>query len=172
MSEHRDNRVDQILGHGDEADGIEEYDNDLPTWWLGMFYFCILWAGGYAVHYHFVANRSQAGEYEAELDAAELAWPIPEAPAGGMVAPTAADIEAGRAIFAANCIGCHGVDMKGGIGPNLTDAEWIHGGTLADVTKTVTDGVPAKGMLTWGPILGPQKVAAVSAFVHSAGGGQ
>ena len=55
---------------------------------------------------------------------------------------------------------------------DLTDATWIHGGTLADIQNVVTVGVPEKGMLTWGPILGPDKIAKVSAFVHSAGGGQ
>jgi cytochrome c oxidase cbb3-type subunit 3 len=166
-------KVDQILGHGADCDGIEEYDNKLPTWWLGLFYFCILWAGGYAVHYHFVATRSQTSEYEAEIAAAAIAWPMPEAPAGGVAGtPTAADIEAGKAIYTANCVGCHGPELKGGIGPDLTDGEWIHGGTLTEITKTVTEGVPAKGMLTWGPILGPQKVASVSAFIHSSGGGK
>ena len=51
--------TNRLLGHADEADGIEEYDNPLPDWWLGLFWLCVLWAIGYTVHYHFIADRSQ-----------------------------------------------------------------------------------------------------------------
>jgi cytochrome c oxidase cbb3-type subunit 3 len=57
--------------------------------------------------------------------------------------------------------------MTGGIGPNLLDSTWIHGGTPAEIVKTITEGVPAKGMLTWGPILGPEKIGRVAAYVIS-----
>lgn len=161
---------DVVLGHADEADGIEEYDNALPAWWLGLFYFTIAWAVVYGVHYHFVAGRSQAGEYDAEIAAAEARWPKPAA--GAVAAVTPESIAAGAQVYATNCVACHGPELQGGIGPNLTDTTWIHGGTLADITRVVNEGVPEKGMLTWGPILGPEKVAQVSAFVHSKGGGQ
>jgi cytochrome c oxidase cbb3-type subunit III len=161
---------DQVLGHADDCDGIDEYDNRLPTWWLGIFALCVLWGVGYGVHYHFVGNRSQAGEYDNEVAAAMAQWPEPEA--GATLVATADAVEAGKALYATNCIGCHAADLTGGIGPNLIDAEWVHGGTLDEINKTVSEGVPAKGMLAWGPILGPAKVAQVSAYVHSAGGGQ
>jgi cytochrome c oxidase cbb3-type subunit 3 len=83
-----------------------------------------------------------------------------------------ADPEAGKAIFTQNCVACHGADLKGGVGPDLTDAVWIHGGTLANITNVITVGVPEKGMLTWGPILGAEKISQVAAYVHAAGGGQ
>ncbi len=158
------------LGHADEADGIEEYDNALPTWWLGLFVGCVIWAAFYAVDYHYGTKRSQSGEYKAEMDAAAATWKQPEVKAW---APTGnALVDAGREVFLTNCVGCHGAAATGGVGPNLTDTTWIHGGTLADITKTITEGVPAKGMLTWGPILGPEKIAQVSAYVHALGGGQ
>lgn len=163
--------LDQVLGHADEADGIEEYDNPLPTWWVGLFIVTTIFGVVYAVDYHFVSKRSQAGEYDAEVAAAEARWPQKPVEAA-MIAVTPAAIDAGKAVYQANCVGCHGPELKGGVGPDLTDATWIHGGTLADINKTVTVGVPEKGMLTWGPILGPEKVSQVSAFVHSAGGGQ
>jgi cytochrome c oxidase cbb3-type subunit 3 len=162
---------DQILGHSDEADGIEEYDNALPTWWLGLLYVCILFAAVYSLDYHFLRPRSEAGE----LEAAVAARPKPAAAAGGGAAALANDaaaIEAGKAIFQANCVACHGADMHGGVGPNLTDTTWIHGGKIDEIEHTITVGVPEKGMLTWGPILGPEKIAQVAAFVHSSGGGQ
>lgn len=165
-------RQDVVLGHAHEADGIEEYDNKLPTWWLGLFYGCILWAGAYLVWFHVIEDTSQAKMYEQEVAAAAVQWPAPSADQALAAAATPEAIEAGKAIYASNCVGCHGPELKGGIGPDLTDATWIHGGALPDIQKTITEGVPAKGMLSWGPILGPQKVAQVAAFVHSAGGGQ
>ncbi|MDQ8165464.1 MAG: c-type cytochrome [Gemmatimonadota bacterium] len=157
---------DKVLGHADEADGIEEYDNPLPTWWLGLFAGTVAFGIGYAVDYHFVSKRSQAGEYAAELAAA------PKAPEATAVAATPDAIAAGKEIYTANCVACHGPDLHGGVGPDLTDATWIHGGKLDEIAHIITVGVPEKGMLTWGPILGPQKVGQVAAYVHSAGGGQ
>jgi cytochrome c oxidase cbb3-type subunit 3 len=165
-------RQDVVLGHAHEADGIEEYDNKLPTWWVGLFFGCVVWAGAYLAWFHFVADTSQAKMYQEEVAAAALAWPAPTADQALAAAATPEAIEEGRKIYMANCVACHGPEMKGGIGPDLTDATWIHGGALAAIQKTVSEGVPAKGMLSWGPILGPQKVAQVSAFVHSSGGGQ
>ncbi len=53
--------TNRVMGHADEADGIEEYDNPLPDWWLGLFWLTIVWAIGYTAHYHFIGNRSQEG---------------------------------------------------------------------------------------------------------------
>jgi cytochrome c oxidase cbb3-type subunit 3 len=158
--------TDEVLGHADENDGIEEFDNPLPDWWLGLFIVTIGWAVGYMVYFHFIAHDSQAKRYTAEMAAAAEQWPQETTGAGG-VALTEENIAAGREIFAANCVACHGADLHGGIGPNLTDDEWIHGGNLEDIVHTITNGVPEKGMLTWGPILGPEKIGKVAAFVYS-----
>lgn len=165
-----DNTRDKVLGHADEADGIEEYDNPLPTWWLGLLVVTIVFAVVYSVDYHFVSKRSQAAQYDAEVAAAEARWPRKAEVAAVTVTPEM--VEAGKAVYQANCVGCHGPELKGGVGPDLTDATWIHGGSFAEISKTITDGVPEKGMLTWGPILGPEKISQVSAFVHGAGGGK
>jgi cytochrome c oxidase cbb3-type subunit 3 len=156
---------DRVLGHAAEADGIEEFDNPMPNWWLGLFYLTIVWALIYGVHYHFIAHRSQPGNLAAEMAEADKRWP--RQAAATTVALTPEAIEAGEAIFKANCVPCHGADMKGGIGPNLLDTVWIHGGKPQEILHTITVGVPEKGMLTWGPILGPEKVAQVAAYVVS-----
>lgn len=156
---------DQLLGHADEADGIEEYDNALPDWWLGLFWFTIIWAAAYALHYHVIADRSLEGRLAAELAAAEQRWPASAAPAEFVV--TAELAAAGQALYQGNCIACHGPDLEGGIGPSLKDEEWIHGGEPAQVLKTVTEGVAAKGMPAWGSILGPEKTRQVTAYVLS-----
>ena len=79
----------------------------------------------------------------------------------------AEDLAAGKKVYDTNCVACHGGKMEGGIGPSFVDDEWIHGDSLDDIVKVVTEGVPEKGMITWGPILGPEKVQQVSAYVHT-----
>jgi cytochrome c oxidase cbb3-type subunit III len=162
----KDSPKNQVLGHAAEADGIEEYDNALPNWWLGLFYCCIVWAAIYGAHYHFIAHRSEVKALAAEVADANKRWPqLAAAAAATRLEITPASVTAGEAIFKANCVACHGADMKGGIGPNLLDTTWIHGGQPEQILHTITVGVPEKGMLTWGPILGPEKVAQVASYV-------
>lgn len=156
---------DVVLGHADECDGIEEYDNALPGWWLGIFYFTLVWGVVYTIHYHFVGGRSQESEYEAELAAANVRWPPPKVE-GVDLSP--ASIEEGKGIFTTTCISCHGLELQGGIGPNLVDATWIHGGSPEQILKSISEGVAAKGMPGWGPVLGPVKTARVAAYVYDA----
>ncbi len=159
---------DQVLGHAEDNDGIDEYDNPLPAWWVGLFVVTVVWGVGYAIDYHFVRHRSQASMYEAEMAAAAQKWPVKQVAAGEVdMSPEA--IAAGKAIFDTNCVACHGANLEGGIGPNLVDEEWIHGGEMADIIHTITEGVPDKGMVTWGPILGPEKIAQVAAYIVDAG---
>ncbi len=157
---------DRILGHEDEADGIQEYDNPLPDWWLGLFWITIVWAIGYFVHYHFIADRSPQVALAQELAEAERRWPQEaEGEAEQALALTPEAVAAGEQIFQTNCVVCHGANMEGGIGPNLLDDEWIHGGAAEDILRTITDGVITKGMISWGPILGSDGVREVAAYV-------
>jgi len=155
---------DQVLGHADEADGIEEYDNPLPDWWLGLLWLTIIWSAVYLVHYHFIAHRSPQKALAEELAAADARWPA-QSPAAAQLVLTEAAAEQGEAVFKANCVPCHGADMRGGIGPNLLDDEWIHGGTPEEIHHTIVNGVPAKGMLAWGPILSADQINHVTAYV-------
>ncbi len=158
--------LNQVLGHAAESDGIEEYDNPLPNWWLGLFYLCIVWSFVYGIHYHFVAHRSEVASLADEMAEANKRWPqLAAAATSTHLDITEASVEAGETIFKANCVACHGADLKGGIGPNLLDTTWIHGGKPEEILHTITVGVPEKGMLTWGPILGPEKVAQVASYV-------
>jgi cytochrome c oxidase cbb3-type subunit 3 len=156
--------TNRLLGHADEADGIDEYDNPLPDWWLGLFWICILWAVGYTVHYHFIANRSQEARYEAEVAAAAVRWPA-EAQPTVEFALTPDAIAAGQVVFETNCYMCHGMGLEGGIGPSMLDDEWIHGNTPEAVIGVIENGVVEKGMLAWGPILGAEKVNQAAAYV-------
>ncbi len=75
------------------------------------------------------------------------------------------DLAAGKAIFRSKCFTCHGKQGEGGIGPNLTDEYWIHGGTIADIVHVVRKGVPAKGMIAWERTLSPDEINQVASFV-------
>jgi cytochrome c oxidase cbb3-type subunit 3 len=156
----------QVLGHAAESDGIEEYDNALPDWWLGMFWLTIVWAVLYGGWYHFVGNVSQEKKLAAEIAEAEVRWPKKAA----TIALTPENIAEGKGLYAANCIGCHGAALEGGIGPSLMDTVWIHGATKASILATITDGVTDKGMPNWGQMIGPDKVAKVAAYVISTNG--
>ena len=155
---------DVVLGHGEEYDGIEEYDNALPAWWLGLFYVSVVWGVCYLSWYHFIGHRSQAADYDAEVAAAELRWPQPKVEGVDL---SAAAVAEGEKLYMTNCIACHGVDMKGGIGANLLDEVWIHGGEPDQILKTIDEGVGTKGMPAWGKVFGPAKVAQLAAFVYT-----
>ncbi|MCB9675300.1 MAG: c-type cytochrome [Alphaproteobacteria bacterium] len=157
--------TNEILGHGDEADGIEEYDNPLPDWWLGLFILCIVYGIGYTINYHFISHDSQEKRYLAQMAEAEIRWPTPEGPASFTI--TDELVAEGEGVFAQTCASCHNANLTGGIGPNLIDDTWIHGNAPEQVLATVTNGVSDKGMPAWGPVLGPKKVQAVTAFVLS-----
>jgi cytochrome c oxidase cbb3-type subunit 3 len=162
----REEYKDRILGHADEADGIEEYDNKLPAWWLGIFYVSIVGGTAYAIDYHWISHRSEASDYDREIAEANIRWPAPALPTEVAITPDA--LAAGQKVYEASCLVCHGPELQGAIGPNLTDDVWIRGtGKPEEVLEIVTNGSVAKGMPTWGPILGQQKVSEVVAFVLS-----
>ena len=104
--------TNRVLGHADESDGIEEYDNPLPDWWVGLLWFTVIWAVAYGVHYHFIGNRSQEGHLAAEMQAAEVRWPV-EAAAAVSFAITPEAVAAGEAVYTQNCAMCHGAELEG-----------------------------------------------------------
>jgi cytochrome c oxidase cbb3-type subunit III len=152
-------KQDDLLDH--DADGIREFDNDLPRWWLYGFYVTIVFSALYLVNFHvltqpIVGAASIKAEYEAEMRAAEAARAAARAarPAAALTALTdAASLEKGRAIFESPtsiCSSCHRPDLGGLVGPNLTDATWLHGCSIGEVTTSIRTGYPQKGMLPFG----------------------
>jgi cytochrome c oxidase cbb3-type subunit 3 len=152
------------MGHADEADGIEEYDNPLPDWWLGLFWLCIIWAIGYAVHYHFIADRSQESRFEAEMAAAAVRWPVQNA-AEVEFALTPEAIAGGETVYSTYCFVCHGQNLEGGIGQSFLDDVWLHGSSPEEVIHIITDGVPEKGMAPWASILSAEQINHAAAYV-------
>ena len=158
-------------------DGIQEYDNHLPNWWLWTFYGAVIFTVIYWFSFYDaevwksdeeVIDAQMAAVEEARLAALgelsdEVLWQMSRNP--GFV------IE-GEAIYKEKCIACHGPDLKAGAGlagVSLVDAEWKWGNNPMSVYKVVTDGSPdkTKGMQAWVNELGPKKVTQVVAFVLS-----
>ena len=155
-------------------DGIVEHDNKLPLWWQLTLYGAVVFALVYWFGRRMDAIQSPEQAYQQDV-AAERALAAERARARGtvddaMLATLGRDpatVSQGNEVFTSNCAPCHKPDGGGNIGPNLTDAYWIHGGKPLEIYNDVADGVPAKGMPTWGPILGEQKLEAVVAYVLS-----
>jgi cytochrome c oxidase cbb3-type subunit 3 len=155
-------------------DDIVEHDNKLPLWWQLTLYGAVVFALCYWFGRRLGAIESPAQAYQSDM-AVEHAAEAERARARGTIddamlsaiAKDPATLAQGKDVFVSTCSPCHKPDGGGNIGPNLTDAYWIHGNRPTDIYKTVTDGIPAKGMPTWTPVLGEQRVEAVVAYVLS-----
>jgi cytochrome c oxidase cbb3-type subunit 3 len=151
---------------GHVYDGIHEHDNRLPRWWLVTLWGAIGFAVAYWLAYHtFDVLPLPRAQLQAELAAMAARHPAPSDAAIASLRGDAAAIERGRAVFATTCMPCHGDKGQGVVGPNLTDDAWLHGHEANEIMKVVADGVLAKGMPAWQPVLGPDKVRDVTAFV-------
>ena len=161
----------KIEGH--EYDGISELDNGLPSWWLNGFYLTILFALAYFGYYTLGSGPSLVDEYKKDQEAHEVAMAAkPSAAEMSEEKLTAifkdpAQVKLGGATFSKQCVSCHRAQGQGGIGPNLTDDHWIHGGKLTQIMKTVAEGVLDKGMPPWKAVLTPEELPAVVAYVKS-----
>jgi cytochrome c oxidase cbb3-type subunit 3 len=157
-------------------DDIVEHDNKLPLWWQLTLYGAIAFGLVYWYGRRMDAIASPAQAYAQDL-AVEHAAEAERARARGtiddaMLAAIAKDpstLAQGKDTFVSTCAACHKADGGGNIGPNLTDQYWIHGSKPTDIYKIVSEGVPAKGMPTWGPVLGEQRIESVVAYVVSIG---
>lgn len=151
-------------------DGIIEHDNHLPNWWLATLFGSIVFAFVYWTYFHTLSvGALQGAELAADEKTLQSARDAAAPPVGeDQLLALSRDAEAvkrGEALYVANCVACHGTKSEGGVGPNLTDAYWLHGGTAKDIYKVIDKGVVDKGMLAWGAILGGSKVGDVAAYV-------
>ena len=79
----------------------------------------------------------------------------------------AASLDAGKQLYVTNCASCHGPEGQGGIGPNMADNYYIHGGGINDIMSTIINGVPVKGMISWKGILNDQQMNQLASFMMS-----
>jgi cytochrome c oxidase cbb3-type subunit III len=166
-------------------DGIQEYDQKLPNWWLFTFYIAIAW---FVIHwlayYQFNVGKTDEKRVDDAMAAIESdrlrqfeaiddkkLWEMSRDPK---------IVEAGRASFMmqGRCVTCHGADLMSKkthpenptlVGLPLADREWQYGGNPTDVLKIVRKGSPdvTKGMPPWEPLLGPRGCVEAVAFIMS-----
>jgi cytochrome c oxidase cbb3-type subunit 3 len=153
-------------------DGIQEYDKRLPNWWLFTLYGTIIFSLGYWSLYHHWHAAPEPGDAVTEqikqdaLLAAKNAGTVDDEQMWAMSKDSTV-VAAGRATFTTTCVACHGEHLEGKIGPTLIKEVWLHGGKPTEIIHTITNGVPVKGMPTWGPVLGRNKIIEVAAFILS-----
>lgn len=162
-----------VLDHN--YDGIRELDNNLPPWWKYLFYITIVFGIGYFAYYQMFDGPTQIDEYETEVAQAKV--DIAEFKKNNKdlidvnsveLLTDASDLAAGKAIYTANCVACHKDNGGGGIGPNLTDDNWILGGGIKNIFHTISEGGRAgKGMIAWKTDLKPNEMAQVASYVMS-----
>ena len=175
-----DRKRDALLDH--EADGIREFDNALPRWWLYGFYFTIGFAVVYMLNYHVLAQplfgkAGMVAEYNAEIEAAgKIASAAPSHTAHDVAPLTDAEsLAKGRAVFESVdnvCASCHRPDLGGMVGPNLTDEYWLHGCSVHEIAESIKTGYPLKGMMPFGtgkPLTDDQVVQVASYVVSKRG---
>lgn len=165
----------ESMGHS--FDGIEEYNNPMPRWWLGLFWGTIAFAIGYLIMYPGygkwpgVLGWTEVNQWEKEVAEAEAKIaPIFQRFSATPIEELALDPEAreiGQRLFLSNCAVCHGSNAHGARGfPNLTDSDWLYGGAPATIKETITNGRQA-GMPNWVSVLGEEGVNEVAYYVKS-----
>lgn len=166
MSKKQDKNIDPLMMDHD-YDGIQELDNNLPTWWIGLFIITILYGAYFVTDHLILGNKVSAEIYrEQEVLLAQKAKEKSKTPTTVTAALTDdASLASGKAIYMKNCMACHGLEGQGVVGPNLTDAYWVHGGSVDKIMHTIIEGVPAKGMISWKNQLKPQKILEVTSYI-------
>lgn len=165
----------ELILKGHDADGITEFDNDMPLWLFIGFIITIVFATGYLVNYQMAEGLSSKAEYEAEVAEFKKSQEPPDAQAAKVeltALSDAASLDVGKTIFngqANMCFTCHRNDLGGLVGPNLTDEYWIHGGDFKAVMTSIKSGFPDKGMQPYGSgaKLSDRQVQQLASFIVS-----
>lgn len=190
---HYASQKGEVVLRPHDYDGIREYDQTMPNWWLAIFFAThIFFVGYWLLYYQFGYFRSDAVVIDTalakieETKAKELQEMLAKLDDKALITVWAADnavVAAGRETFSQNCIACHGQDLSGKIdlgggqsvalpGLPLTDGVWKYGAKPMDVFKLIHDGTPAESsghngarMEAWGQKMAPMKIAELTAFL-------
>lgn len=166
-------------------DGIQEYDQKLPNWWLftlyiTMVWFVIAWFVYYQTPVRTLTDEERVDSRIAVIEEkkkAELEAMLASLSNESLKEMSADSTHtgAGRAIFETKCAACHGVDLSAKLngaplpGVPLNDTEWKYGGAPLEIMKLVTEGSPdlTKGMIAWKTQLSASEIAQVVAYILS-----
>lgn len=184
----------EIILREHEYDGIQEYDQKLPNWWLFTFYGAVAWfVIHWALYYHTNTFKTAQQEVTQEivavqkLKAAELEATVAKLDDATFVHEWATDparVAAGEATFLTNCVACHGADLSATMtvgtakvplpGLPLNDHQWKFGGKPMDLFKLINAGSPPEStgnngakMQAWGQTLSPVQIAEVVSYLIS-----
>ncbi len=171
---------DGSTGHVWDVD-LKEMNNPLPRWWMILFVITIVFGAVYLVLYPGLGSAtgtlqwSSAAQFRAEQDAAAAAIAPVYAQYAAMPAPALARepraMAIGERLFINHCAACHGSDAKGSKGfPNLTDNDWLHGGTPEKIVETITQGRVGVMPPMAAAVGGPADVSNVAHYVLSLSG--
>ena len=182
----------EVILREHEYDGIQEYDQKLPNWWLFTFYGAIVFFVGYwALYYHTGIFKTDQVIIQEKIAAvqkakdAELEKTLATLDDSTLVHEWAADpaiVSAGEATYLTNCSACHGADLSATMvvgaakiplpGLPLNDGTWKFGNKPMDIFKLINEGSPPEStgnngakMQAWGQTLTPKQVAEVTAFI-------
>jgi cytochrome c oxidase cbb3-type subunit 3 len=184
----------EVILREHEYDGIQEFDQKLPNWWLFTFYGGIVWFVVYWVlYYHTGAYQTDQQQIVAQVGAlqekkdAELAATLASLDDTTLVSKWSTDpliVASGEATFSINCVACHSADLSGTMdvggskiplpGLSLSDGQWKYGAKPMDVFNLINKGTPPESpghngakMQAWGQMLTPKQVAEVTAYLIS-----
>lgn len=167
-------KENDILLDDHEYDGIRELDNGMPPWLQFIFFATVLFAVIYIPYYFLGYGPTQQERYDESVAKAELVKAermksnldfVDENTVTLM--QTADVLAAGKETFVTYCVACHGNAGEGGVGPNLTDDYWLHGGAINNLFTTIKYGVPEKGMAAWNEIITPKQISEVANYIKS-----
>ncbi|WP_456315309.1 cbb3-type cytochrome c oxidase N-terminal domain-containing protein [Pseudomonas shirazensis] len=168
-----ENEADLLMDH--DYDGIKELDNNLPPWWVYLFYIGIIFGVIYFARYEVFGGDDQETELkiemaQAKVDVEEYLKTAPDLMDEKTVVllTDPESLATGKEIFTTNCAACHRADGGGQIGPNLTDKHWILGGGIKNLFHTITNGGrDGKGMISWKGTLKPKEIQKVASYILS-----
>jgi cytochrome c oxidase cbb3-type subunit 3 len=182
----------EVILREHEYDGIQEFDQRLPNWWLFTFYGAVVWFVVYWMLYYYTGSYRTDQEkiiqnvaaLQEQKDA-ELSRTIASLDDKTLIDQWSKDpaiIAAGEATYNVSCVACHAADLSatldaGGTpiplpGRSLTDGHWEYGGQPMQIFKLINEGSPPEAtglngakMQAWGQMLTPKQVAEVTAFL-------
>lgn len=160
---------DVLLDHA--YDGIKEYDNPMPGWWVWLFVATIVFSFFYVLYYHVGTGPSIYDRLESEqarygeMIIARFGELKPDEQTIGMLMRDENVISSMAGLYRGRCAQCHAADGSGGVGPNLTNDYYIRVRTLPDIATIISKGVVDRGMPAWEDQFSETQIVLLSAYV-------